>query len=329
MNKKPQLNNHYWFKYKDLENKVIELSYMTHFNDDQLKVYSFHIADLILQIASEYESIIVDLFQISPVKNKKTTNLGEKLLCIAKEFELEKKELRVIHPNMYFKHRFTSFYAPLGYEDGNEDDIYKNYNSIKHHRTKNLKKANIKNLILALSALYVLLLYYYSYDESDIDSFRSSIFEAKTAGPAIGTMLDFGITLVDELDKCILYNHVWFDYYLFRENHYDGIEQLIKEATDVIGIDKIADITKQYQQSTYAVIAKIISATTPEISIGETHNKAMILTGNYYADESKYMLTKVNRGYKYIYIPLDKMTATQKESKKYKIADIDDLYKDS
>lgn len=89
--KKLQLNNHYWFKYKDLENRVIELSYMTHFDDNQLKVYSFHIADLILQIASEYESIIVDLFQISPAKNKKATTIGEKLLCIAKEFELEKK----------------------------------------------------------------------------------------------------------------------------------------------------------------------------------------------------------------------------------------------
>lgn len=327
--KKPQLNNHYWFKYKDLENKVIELSYMTHFNDDQLKVYSFHIADLILQIASEYESMIVDLFQVSPIKNKKAATLGEKLLCIAKEFELEKKELRVIHPNMYFKHRLNSFYAPLGYKDGGEDDIYKNYNSIKHHRTKNLKKANIKNLILALSALYVLLLYYYSYSENDINSFQSSIFEAKTAGPAIGTMLDFGVNLLDELDKCILYNHVWFDYYLFRESHFDGINKLVKDAINTVGMDKVANITKQYQQSTYAVVVNIVFVVTPEIPVGEAHNKAMILTGNYYADESKYMLTKVNRGYKYIYIPLDKMSATQKESKKYKIADIDDLYKNS
>ncbi|MBR3233325.1 hypothetical protein IKG12_00470 [Candidatus Saccharibacteria bacterium] len=326
MKKQPRpLNNHYWFKYKNIESKVIELSYMTHFDDNQLKVYSFHIADLILQIASEYESIIVDLFQICSTGNKKASSLGEKLLYIAKEFELEKKELRVAHSNMYFEHRFNSFYAPLGYKDGGKDDIYKNYNSIKHHRTKNLKKANIKNLILALSALYILLLFYYSYSESDISSFQSSIFEAKTAGPAIGTMLDFGVSLLDELDKCILYNHVWFDYYLFRESHFDGIDKLVKGAIKTVGMEKVARITKQYQQSTYAVVVNIIFAMDPEIPVGEAHNKAMMLTGNYYADESKYMLAKVNRGYKYIYIPLDKMSATQKESIKYRIADIDDF----
>lgn len=324
MKKNPPINNHYWFKYKDLENKVIELSYMTHFNDDQLKVYSFHIADLILQIASEYESIIIDLFQICPTENKNVSSLGEKLLSIAKEFELEKKELKVVHPNMYFKHRFNLFYAPLGYKDGGEDDIYKNYNSIKHHRTKNFKKANIKNLILALSALYTLLLFYYSYSDGDAESFKSEIFEAKTAGPAIGIMLDFGIPLTNELDKCILFNHVWFDYYLFRERHFDYISQLIDEATNTIGINKIADIARQYQQSTYAVIVNIIFAISPNIPVGEAHNKALMLTGNYYADESKHKRTKVNRGYKHIYIPPDKMSATLKETKEYKIADIFD-----
>ncbi|MBQ8984786.1 hypothetical protein IJ098_02950 [Candidatus Saccharibacteria bacterium] len=320
------LNNHYWFKYKDVESKVVELSYMTHFDDNQLAVYSFHIADLMIQIASEYESVVVDLFQLCSTGNKKDSKLSEKLLYIAKEFELEKKELRVVHPNMYFEHRFNSFYAPFGYEDDGEDDIYKNYNSIKHHRTKNLKKANIKNLILALSALYILLLFYYSYAESEISAFQSSIFEAKTAGPAIGVMVDFGVPLADELEKCILFNHVWFDYYLFRENHFNGIDQLVDEAVSTIGMNRVSGIVKQYQQSTYAVIFNIIINVKPEISVGEAYDKTLMLTGNYYADESKYMYTKVNRGYGSIYIPLDKMKLKVDEIRKYKIADADMLY---
>lgn len=73
------LNNHYWFKYKDVESKVVELSYMTHFDDNQLAVYSFHIADLMIQIASEYESVVVDLFQLCSTGNKKASKLSETL----------------------------------------------------------------------------------------------------------------------------------------------------------------------------------------------------------------------------------------------------------
>lgn len=226
---------------------------------------------------------------------------------------------------MYFKRRFDSFYAPLGYKDGSEDDIYKNYNSVKHHRTKNLKKANIKNLILALSALYVLLLFYYSYNNDNANSYKSSIFEARTAGLAIGIMLDFGVPVADELDKCILFNHVWFDYYLFRENHFNGINQLIDEAKNTIGINEVADITKQYQQTIYAVIIQIIFAINQKIPVGEAYNKALMLTGNYDVETSKYLNVKVNRGYRHIYIPPDKMSATVKEAKKYRIADNDIL----
>lgn len=321
MKKNIILNNHYWFKYKDLENRVIDLSYAIHFNDDQLKVFSFHIADLMIQIASEYESIITDLFDICS-DGKKCTTVGGKLLYIANVFELEKKELKIVHPNMYFKKRFDAFYAPFSYKNNSSDDIYKNYNAIKHHRTKNIKKANIKNLILALSALYIILLYYYSYDHNSINSFTSNIFEAKTAGIAIGIMLDFGVPLLDELDKCILFKCVHFDYYLFRETHYEGINKLLNEASDNIGKNSITKIVKQYQQSICATISNILVANSPNMSAGEVLNTTLLLTGNYYADEQNAARTRINRGYKYIYIPLDKMSVTTNEARKYKIADI-------
>ena len=49
--------NHYWPMFKNLEEEVIELTKYVQFTDDQLGVYSIHIADLLVRCAMEIEAI--------------------------------------------------------------------------------------------------------------------------------------------------------------------------------------------------------------------------------------------------------------------------------
>jgi len=57
--------NHYLPIYKNLEEEVIQLSKYIQINDDQLGVYSMHIADLIVRCAMEIESLSKELYWLN------------------------------------------------------------------------------------------------------------------------------------------------------------------------------------------------------------------------------------------------------------------------
>ena len=54
--------NLYWPIYKNLEKEVLEISKYIHFDDNQDKVYSIHIGDLIIRCAVEIESLAKELY---------------------------------------------------------------------------------------------------------------------------------------------------------------------------------------------------------------------------------------------------------------------------
>lgn len=56
-------NNPYWMSYKKIEQRVIELSHIISFDDDQLFVYSNEIADLIITVTSKIESVLKDMYE--------------------------------------------------------------------------------------------------------------------------------------------------------------------------------------------------------------------------------------------------------------------------
>ena len=55
-------SNIYWPVYKNLEKEVLKLADFLHFSDDQTRVYSMHIADLIIRCAVEIEAIAKELY---------------------------------------------------------------------------------------------------------------------------------------------------------------------------------------------------------------------------------------------------------------------------
>lgn len=56
-------NNPYWMSYKKIEERVIEISHIISFDDDQLSVYSNEIADLIITVTSKIESVLKDMYE--------------------------------------------------------------------------------------------------------------------------------------------------------------------------------------------------------------------------------------------------------------------------
>lgn len=56
------ISNLYWPVYKNLEKELLKLAECVHFADDQLNVYSMHIADLIVRCAVEIESLSKELY---------------------------------------------------------------------------------------------------------------------------------------------------------------------------------------------------------------------------------------------------------------------------
>lgn len=160
--------NLYWPVYKNIEEEVISIANIIHFSDDQLKVYSVRIADLIIRCAVEIESISKDLYKRILEDNSKAYGGDGRDLyfdtdCIKlinSEWHLNKKELRVSADNMYFGNLIIN---PLHKADkrGTSGAKWKQaYQALKHNRNNSLRKANIDNLLNALGALYLLNVYY-------------------------------------------------------------------------------------------------------------------------------------------------------------------------
>jgi len=156
--KKTDSKNVYWPVYKILEKEVLELAQSIHFTDQQIRVYSLKIADLIMRCSTELESLVKDIFRLD--NNKEPENPGECFLWLDKNWNISKKEILIATPYFYFEKVFCPTFQPFNYSAKSEDDYYSIYNSIKHDRQKNLYKANINILIRVLGALYVLNLYH-------------------------------------------------------------------------------------------------------------------------------------------------------------------------
>lgn len=161
--------NHYLPVYKNLEEEVINLSKYIQINDGQLNVYSMHIADLIVRCAMEIEAISKELYWGNGgVKvygdDGKERDLFFDTDCInylENIWGICEKEIIVSSEKFYFEKEENMIIRPL--HKGNKRSgakWNKAYQAVKHDRKASIKQGNIKNLILALGALYILNLYY-------------------------------------------------------------------------------------------------------------------------------------------------------------------------
>jgi hypothetical protein len=165
--------NLYWSVYKNLEKEVLKLSYSIYFCDNQLDVFSVHIAELLIRCAVEIESISKELYQqeggdMEPVDEEgKKRHLKYDFDCLKqldKNWKIGKKQVIIVAQLMYFSREENRIFSPLKKTHKGDATWQKSYQAVKHYRVESIDKADIKSLLRALASLYLLNIYYANYN---------------------------------------------------------------------------------------------------------------------------------------------------------------------
>ena len=103
----PDKSNMFWTVYKKLETDVIDLSYYIHFSDEptksghnQIWTFSNQIADLLIAISIQIESLFLELYNSE--FNSKPEDIGAGIKAIDKKWNLSAKQVKIISKNMHF-----------------------------------------------------------------------------------------------------------------------------------------------------------------------------------------------------------------------------------
>lgn len=166
------MQNLFWPIYKNLEKEVLTLAEYIHFSDDQINVYSLHIANLILRCSVEIEAISKELYCSVGGNINQADSDGKKrdlyfdtdcLNLLEEKWKLSQKAVSITSINFFFQDAANLTITPLhnAYKRGSSGCKWKqSYQAIKHDRRNSIKKATIENLLYSLGALFILNLYY-------------------------------------------------------------------------------------------------------------------------------------------------------------------------
>ncbi len=157
--------NIYWPVFKNIEKEFEDLLYHIHLDDNQLKVYSSKITDLLLRTCSEIESLSKELF----IKNggilpeKGYLNFDNAIKYLNTLWNIEKKSIIVSSYNCFINDRVIKPFTKNTKRTDTERMTYNwnnAYQNLKHNRYESIHFGNLKNLLYGLSALFILNIYY-------------------------------------------------------------------------------------------------------------------------------------------------------------------------
>lgn len=158
--------NLYWPVYLNLEKELLHLAESIHIDDSQINVYSVRIAELLIRTVVEFESLAKNLYFANGGAKADDNDLyfdTDCMVYLVNIWDIDKKVVMVSSPVLFFEKEENIILTPLhktNKRGASSADWCKAYQAVKHNRVKDLKKGNIKNLIRALAALYILNLYY-------------------------------------------------------------------------------------------------------------------------------------------------------------------------
>lgn len=202
--------NMFWQTYLNLENEVLELSKYIYITDTttkidnhtktirnveckhQLETYSSYIADLLVRCCVEIEAISKELyFNNGGIKERGSIDLYFDTDCLAllnEKWKIADKVVMVVASNFNLSKEENRILTPLKKADERSKTVWaKAYQAVKHDRYNSLYQGNIKALLNAMAALYLLNIYYRNIrlsskyiDIHNLDmSFGSKIFSLK------------------------------------------------------------------------------------------------------------------------------------------------------
>ncbi len=157
-------SNFYWSVYKNIEKEVLELTNHIHFDDNQINIYSMKMAELLIRTVVEIESISKELYFLNDGEKANDNNLFFDTDCLdllENKWRLSKKQVLLTSTNFHFTTFKTLTPLKKANKRGSSSSKWQQaYQGIKHNRNQNFQKGNIKNLLEACGALYLLNLYY-------------------------------------------------------------------------------------------------------------------------------------------------------------------------
>lgn len=203
-----QKSDIFWQTYLNLEKELLDLSKYVFFTDEiivnskngvvtqncttQLETFSPYIADLLVRCCVQIEAISKELyFDNGGTKPRGDNNLffdEDCLKLLDIKWNTHSKIVIISAPFFNFTRDENKFLKPLKEAHKRQGTYWeKAYQAVKHDRYASLSKGNIKSLIHALAALYLLNLYYRNdswitkhKDISSADySMGSSVFSVK------------------------------------------------------------------------------------------------------------------------------------------------------
>lgn len=157
-------SNVFWQAYLNLENELIEVSKYIFFTEKQLDTFSPYIAELLVQCCVQIESIAKELyFGIEGDQRRGDTSLLFDTDCLKSidiKWKTHDKIVMVVAPFFNFTKQENKELTPLK-KAHNRGGTYweRHYQAVKHDRYNSLHLGNVKAVIHALAALYLLNLY--------------------------------------------------------------------------------------------------------------------------------------------------------------------------
>ena len=173
-------NNFYKVNYLQIEKQIVELSYQISFDDENLSnnIHSLKIANLILECASQIESIAKDLYIKNGGKRARDKVYYDHdcLFKLLNDWKLQNRHVILILNSSSITRDEFKCYAPFSHTlknvlvyDSNGNKIKekrpnypwnKSYQALKHDYINSIKKhATLNNLLLISSMLYLLICY--------------------------------------------------------------------------------------------------------------------------------------------------------------------------
>ena len=144
----------HWSYFLTLEDDIKRLSRYIEFTEPNFKTFSTEIAHIYLAAASEVDVVAKQLSKkISPSLNPRNINEYRQIIDNAIP-NLKKESVCLLRYNLKF--------TPWDEWHNNESPSWWHfYNKIKHERHQYYEEANLKNVLNAISGLFLLVLHYY------------------------------------------------------------------------------------------------------------------------------------------------------------------------
>lgn len=161
---KNEFVKYYWKHYKFLEKQFLDTERYVAIEKDNYAVYSNEFLNLFVLICNEYDAITTEYCN-SIKESKRQLNMLEKNKLLSENIQ-DFKDLSISTKYKYDNIKilpFSKFVTEKTYE------WWQAYNFVKHKRSNidsetkkpNYYKANLKNVLTALSALYIILNKFY------------------------------------------------------------------------------------------------------------------------------------------------------------------------